>query len=342
MRLATNWISAEKAAFAFETGSYTIAAMLVRGVLALLFAGAVLAAGLGPHAVSEQPPRTNLAERLGYGPQERLLIIHADDVGVAHSVNRATFTAMDRGPVNSASIMVPCPWLGEVAEYAATHPDRDFGLHLTLTSEWKHYKWGPVSPWNRVSSLVDVYGHFYSTVQQALEQADASEAEAEIRAQVEKARSIGIEPTHLDSHMGVLFRTPELFEAYLNVGREYGIPVMVARTFATFAPHISEALHERDPVLDHLVMLNQMIEPEQWPEFYFNAIRNLQPGVTELIVHLAYDDKEMRGVTVDHPDFGSTWRQRDFDVMTSPELEAVLKEEGVRLITWREIQGLVH
>lgn len=316
--------------------------MLVRGVLALLFAGAVLAAGLGPHAVSEQPPRTNLAERLGYGPQDRLLIVHADDVGVAHSVNRATFAAMDQGTVNSASIMIPCPWLSEVAEYAATHPDRDFGLHLTLTSEWKHYKWGPVSPWDRVSSLVDGFGNFYPTVQQALEHIAPEEAEAEIRAQIEKARSVGIEPTHLDSHMGVLFRTPELFEAYVKAGREYGIPVMVAHTFAAFAPHISEALNERDPVLDHLVMLNQMIEPEQWPEFYFNAIRNLQPGVTELIVHLAYDDEEMRGVAVDHPDFGSAWRQRDFDVMTSPEFESLLKEEGIKPISWREIQALLR
>ena len=172
-------------------------------------------------------PLPTLAERLGYAADAKLLIIHADDLGVAHSVNEASIEALTEGLVNSGSLMVPCPWFPEIAAYARSNPGLDLGLHLTLTSEWKHYRWGTVLPANEVPTLLDSLGFMHATAEAAAAQMDPAQAEAEIRAQVERAIAFGIQPTHLDAHMGTLFQAPDLFEAYLRVGRDYGIPVFV-------------------------------------------------------------------------------------------------------------------
>ena len=152
-----------------------------------------------------------LAERLGYPRDAKLIIVHADDLGMAHSVNAATTKAFETGLVNSASIMVPCPWLTEIAAYARANPKADLGLHLTLTSEWTNLRWGPVMSKDRVSSLLDKDGSFHLTETEAAKAADPKEVELEIRAQIERARSLGIVPTHLDSHMGTLYQNKALF-----------------------------------------------------------------------------------------------------------------------------------
>src|SRR3954449_9517287 len=143
-----------------------------------------------------------IAERLGYPPDSKLLILHADDLAVAHSEDAASFDALDRGAVTSASIMIPCPWLTEVADYAKSHPDADLGLHLTLTSEWKSYRWGSIDSSDKVSSLLGPDGTLWSDTPLVAQHANPAEAETEIRAQVARAMALGIHPTHLDTHMG--------------------------------------------------------------------------------------------------------------------------------------------
>src|SRR6202162_5733322 len=162
-----------------------------------------------------------IAERLGYPPDSKLLIIHADDLAAAHSEHAASFDALNKQAVTSASIMVPCPWLNEVAAYAKQHPDADLGLHLTLTSEWKPYRWGPVESKDKVPSLLDPMGYLWPDTPAAVQNLKADEAEREIRAQIERAIAMGIHPTHLDSHMGILFSRPDLFAVYVKVAREY-------------------------------------------------------------------------------------------------------------------------
>src|SRR6266516_2540723 len=157
-----------------------------------------------------------VAERLGYPSDSKLLIIHADDLAVAHSVDSASFEALEKGAVTSASILVPCPWLTEVAEYAKAHPEADLGLHLALTSEWKTYRWGPVESKDKVPTLLDPSGTLWSQTAPVAAKARPEEAEREIRAQVEHALALGIHPTHLDSHMGTLFAAPGLFAAYVG------------------------------------------------------------------------------------------------------------------------------
>src|SRR5437660_930043 len=190
--------------------------------------------GVGvPVSAATQTPAKPLAERLGYPPGAKLLIVHADDLGMAHSVDAASVKAFESGLVTSGSIMVPCPWFPEIAVYARSHPEADLGLHLTLTSEWSLYRWGPVLTKDRAASLFDEGGYFYPTEDVAAAHISAREAEAEIRAQIERARAYGIQPTHLDSHMGTLYQNKELFDALMRVARDNGLPVRMSREALT-------------------------------------------------------------------------------------------------------------
>jgi len=281
------------------------------------------------------------AERLGYPAGSKLLILHADDLAVAHSADSASFDALNSGAVSSASIMVPCPWLTEVADYAKSHPDADLGLHLTLTSEWKTYRWGSVDSSDKVTSLLQPDGTFYSTSEQVAAKAKPAEAEREIRAQVERALAVGIHPTHLDSHMGSLFSTPELIAAYIKVAHEYHVPFLVVRPAGGSAPYMA-LLAPNDFVLDNVVIAGPGLQPAQTKDFYLNAVKNLQPGLTEMIVHLGHDDSELQAVMVDHPDFGAAWRQRDFDIVNSAEFEQALRDNHVILVHWRELQKVLN
>ena len=282
-----------------------------------------------------------IAERLGYAPDAKLLIIHADDLAVAHSEDSASFDALDKHAVTSASIIVPCPWLSEVAEYAKAHPDADLGLHLTLTSEWKSYRWGPVASANTVPSLLDPSGYLWPDTPQALGALKPAEVEREIRAQIERANALGIHPTHLDSHMGTLFSRPDLFAVYVKVAHEYKLPFL-----AFIAPdtptQLSSLLSDKDVLVNAVVIANPSIHPADWKTFYINAIKNLKPGVTEIIVHLGHDDAELQAITVDHSDYGAAWRQRDYDVMTSPEFKRAIEDNHVIPIRWRDLKKLLQ
>ena len=281
-----------------------------------------------------------VAERLGYPRDSKLLIVHADDLAVAHSVDAATFDALDKNAITSASIMVPCPWLTEVAAYAKAHPGADLGLHLTLTSEWKVYRWGPVESKDKVRSLLDPAGYLWFEAAPARQNIKAEEAESEIRAQVERAIAAGIRPTHLDSHMGVLFLRPDLFAAYVKVAHEYKLPFLAVR-FPDAPPQIFSLLNEKDVVLDSVIIATPAVHSNEWREFYANAVKNLKPGLSEIIVHLGHDDSELQAVALDHPDYGAAWRQRDYEIVTSPEFKKTLEENHVILVKWSDIKKLL-
>jgi predicted glycoside hydrolase/deacetylase ChbG (UPF0249 family) len=282
-----------------------------------------------------------IAERLGYPRDAKLLIVHADDLGMAHSVNVATMKAFETGLVNSGSIMIPCPWLAEIADYAHKSPRADLGLHLTLTSEWTSFRWGPVSPRDRVPSLLDKDGYFYINESEAAAHADPKEVELEIIAQIERARALGIHPTHLDSHMGTLYQNKALFEVFLRVARSQKLPVRVAKSWFTRPDFLPGMLNPDDVYIDRTLDITPSVPASDWARFYSDAIKNLEPGVTELVIHLAYDDAEMRGATFNHPDWGAAWRQRDFDFFTSEAFRKLLQENQVKLITWRELGKLI-
>jgi chitin disaccharide deacetylase len=303
---------------------------------------AVVVAGLllGLDASGRAQTKT-IAERLGYPADAKLLIVHADDLAVAHSVDAASFEALDKNAVTSASVMVPCPWLNEVAAYAKQHPNADLGLHLTLTSEWKSYRWGPVEATDRVRSLLDPAGYLWPETPGAAENIKPEEAEKEIRAQIERAMAAGIRPTHLDSHMGVLFAKPGLFAVLIKVAHEYKLPFMAPR-FPGDPNKLMPLLSPKDVIVESGVMANPTVRADQWKDFYGNAIRSLKPGLAEMIVHLGHDDSELQAVTIDHPDYGAAWRKRDYDFVTSPEFKKMLEENHMVLLQWRDLQKLLE
>jgi chitin disaccharide deacetylase len=299
--------------------------------LVLVLLGAIL--GSLMNAASAQ----SLVERLGYPAGTKVIIIHADDLGETHAVNAAAIQALERGAVNSASMMVPCPWFPEIADFAKSHPDADLGLHLTLTSERVYYRWGPVAPADQVSTLLDENGYLRHDWDDH-PRIDPKQVEIELHAQVERALRMGVHPTHLDSHQyRLIMNGKELFDAMLRVAHGYKLPVFVTRDWFAQYPYLASSVGPDDVVLDHTVTIDPDVAAQKWADFYLTALKNLQPGVTEFVIHPGFDDEELRAATRERPTWGAAWRQRDYDFFTSQEFRQALQRENIKLITWREL-----
>jgi predicted glycoside hydrolase/deacetylase ChbG (UPF0249 family) len=237
--------------------------------------------------------------------------------------------------------MVPCPWFPEIADYVKSHPEIDFGLHLTLTSERIYYRWGPVASKDKVQSLVDKNGYFHHDWSRDTH-IDPKDAELELREQIDRAYAMGIRPSHLDSHQYRLIKNgKELFEVFVRVAHAYRLPIFVARDWFAEQPYLESSLARDDIVLDHTVTIDPAVPPEKWVEFYKTALKNLQPGITEFVIHPAFDDDEMKAATRERETWGAAWRQRDFDFFTSQEFRLLLQEQNIKLVNWRQLGSAV-
>ena len=285
----------------------------------------------------------NLAELLGYPRDSKLLIIHADDMGLSHSVNTACIKAFDNKGITSGSIMVPCPWSPEIAAYVKDHPGMDVGIHLTMTAEWDLYKWGGIAPADQISSLLDKNNYFYPSVEALGKAAKAIEAEKELRAQIDRAIASGVEPTHLDTHMGSVMANPELVKIYLSLSDTYHLPVLFPRAYLSwFPPEMAKAMESKIFLLDNLFMLEPKMITGKWIDAYKKGIETMKPGLNEMIVHLAIDNDEMQAISKGHDDYGSAWRQHDLDLVSSAEFKDLLKTNHIILIGWRQIRDLMN
>jgi predicted glycoside hydrolase/deacetylase ChbG (UPF0249 family) len=298
-----------------------------KGIVALLLS--LLAFG-AVQSQTQNPPPKSVAERLGYPANSRLLVIHADDFGMSHSVNRAIIEALENHWVTSASILVPCPWFPEAARWAKTHPEADLGIHLALNSEWTTLRWGPVSAQPKGSSLLDPDGYLPLTTDYVASHAKISDVETETHAQIDKARAAGINLTHLDTHMGAIVTTPDLIKAYLGLGQAYKLPLLLDNRAEAVAASGSVLLNE-------LLEMRPGTPKSQWLDAYKKMLAPLSPGSYQLIVHLAYNDDEMQGATYDHPDWGAEWRQNDLDLVRSLEFQQLLKDQGFILLAWKDL-----
>jgi predicted glycoside hydrolase/deacetylase ChbG (UPF0249 family) len=278
---------------------------------------------------------------------KRSLIVHADDAGMCHSVNVATIEAMEKGIVTSTSILVPCAWFVEFAAYARKHPERDYGIHLTLTCEWDVYRWGPVAPRDQVPSLVDKDGYLWRDNDPVDTHVKLNEAEIELRAQIERARQFGVRLSHLDTHMGTLLSRPDLLELYVNLAIEYNLPIMFTRQATNpqmqflypalrgRGQQLLDALDRHHlPVLSSVLMLYQSGDHEARKRRYLNAFEILPPGVNEVIVHCGIDNAELSAITS-----SSTLRDSDRRLVTDPEVKADLERLGIKLTNWKQFQA---
>lgn len=280
-----------------------------------------------------------LSERLGLGPNERFLIVHADDLGLARSVNSAFITGFATGLINSGSVMVPSPWFEEIAAFSRSHPEADIGLHLTLTSERADRAWMSVAPPEQVPSIVDRDGCLLESWT-AENLRYPGEIEIELRAQIERAYAAGLHPTHLDCHQFRLqWSNSHLLAVYLRLSREYRLPILVSREWFSRFPHIKAVLNRDDIVLDRIVVIRNDVRPENWSQFYRRKLESLPPGITAMLIHPGIDDEELRSFFGDRLGYGAAWRNRDYDFFTSEEFRELLAKQRIRLITWREITG---
>ena len=283
----------------------------------------------------------NLAQQLGYTSSDKLLIIHADDLGLARSVNKASFEALSKEFVNSASVMMPSPFAEEVAAYYLEHPQIDLGLHLTFTAEWTDYKWPGVAPANKIETLLDDEGFLHQKKVTVIKEGINAEIKTELQAQIEYARALGISPTHMDSHEGTLFFDPAFFRTYIEVGHQNQIPVFVPKLLA---PHFDEhfPLPPQVVLVDQMFMALKGTELDAMESYYAEVLSSIKPGLNQLLVHLAFDDEEMKAITKDREAYGTKWRAKDYQVVSSRKFQDLLKQNEIKLIQWRDIQAVLY
>lgn len=307
--------------------------MVKRVRINLILTASVLLASVCSHA---QAAGKSVQERLGYPASARLLMIHADDLGMSHSVNRATLEALEKGWITSASILVPCPWFPEVARFSSSHPNLDLGIHLALNSEWQDFRWGPLTGRDKVPSLLDSDGYFPLDTPEVAKNAKMNEVETELRAQIDFARKAGISLTHFDMHMVAMVGSVDLVNMYRKLGRAYGLPVLLEPQ-GSHAPPKDATVSPDEFIVQKVVTMDPGVSAKDWVQWYEKALAALPPGAYQMTVHLGYDDDEMEGATAGHPDWGAAWRQQDFEMVKSPEFRKFLADQGFVLVGWREL-----
>ena len=307
-----------------------------------------------------QTTDSTYAEKLGYPKSARVLILHVDDAGMSYDSNEGAINAITKGAANSVSVMMPCPWVPGFVNYLKDHPGIDAGLHLTLTAEWDAYRWGPVAGKAAVPGLVDKEGALWSSVESVVANASADEVEKEIKAQLEKARTMGFEPTHLDSHMGTLFASPAFLLRYIKLGIDNHIPVMLPGGADIL---IQQQLHAPAAQIAQMQALGKMVWNAGLPVLddlhnvsydwtipegiknddkklqlfktgkYIEAIKSLQPGITMMIMHCTATTEVFPYISTSGP-----VRRGDMLAMMDPVFKKALTDEGIILTTWRELK----
>lgn len=280
-----------------------------------------------------------LAERLGFKAADKILIVNVDDVAGSHAANAAAIDALENGLATSATIMVPCPWFPEIAAYAKAHPNSDFGLHLTHTSEWRGYKWGPVASKSDVPGLVDPQGYLWPDIMNVYSHATPEQAYTEARAQIKKALDAGVDVTHLDSHMGTLQYNEQYFQVYRRLAKEFDLPLRMGSQEVLAA---AGGAHQRGQLdADGIVYPDYLIhggrdKGESMTDYWKRMLKGLKPGVTELYIHASVPGEEIQHVT-------NSWKDRatEYELFTKDaEVRRILESQGVKRIGYRALRDL--
>ncbi len=284
-------------------------------------------------------------KKMGYGPQDRVLITHIDDIGFCHASNVASFECLEVGAASCGSILTAAPWFLEAAEICRANPGFDVGVHLTLTCEYPVYRWPAVSTREVNSGLLDRQGYLWHTREDAVRHVESDAAETEMRAQIELALNEGLEITHIDTHMGSVVH-PKFLQRYLNLANEYNIPAFLPNITRDRLRELNRVENHDDyleileridaaqvPTLDEII-IDTLIPMEDKSQFYRDIIADIKPGLNHLLFHTAKMGEEL--LAVDKR--ASASRHADYLAWTDVSLKAFIEEAGIHLIGYRELK----
>jgi predicted glycoside hydrolase/deacetylase ChbG (UPF0249 family) len=299
----------------------------------------LLALWVAIDAAPLRPGSPSLAERLGFKPSDKILIINVDDVGNSHAANAAVIDAMENGLATSSTIIVPGPWFPEIATYAKSHPNSDFGVHIAHTSEWKTLKWGPVANKSDVPGLVDPQGYLWPDINSVYKNSNPEQAYLEAKAQIKKALDAGIDVTHLDSHMGTLQYNEAYFQIYRRLAKEFSLPLRMGSQELLAAQGGGQQRGQLDS--DGTIYPDYLIHGDRKPgeairDYWKRSVSALKPGVTELYIHASVAGDEIKHIT-------NSWEDRaaEYELFTrDAEIRRILDSQGVKRIGFRALRDL--
>ena len=322
-----------------RTNKSNLSAFRIIFVMAIIFSTSVL-------HVPAQNKITN-AEKLGFQKGEKVLLLHCDDAGMCEEANIAVQSYSLKNDIQSAAVMMPCLFAEDMVKWATKHPDADIGVHLTLTSEWKKYRWPPLSNAEKVPGLIDPEGKFWHEVPDVVMHASANEVETEIKAQIDKMIALGHQPSHIDTHMGTLYASPEYVKVFLKVAQEYQIP---ANAIDLSDPQVLEYYQKAGyPITDEVVKLLNNYSLPKLDNFtsvpngktytekranFIALVNQLKPGLTEIIFHPSIETDNLKSIT-------GSWQQRvwEAELFSDPVVKQFFADNNIVLTTWTEIMN---
>lgn len=271
----------------------------------------------------------SLVERLGYAPDDRLLILNCDDVGSSHAANLACLEVMTSGIATSGTLMVPCAWAREAVDLFA---GLDLGVHLTLTCEYPGYRWRSLTG---SASLHDADGFLPATIAEVFARASVQDVRTECRAQIEQALAWGVDVTHIDSHMGTNQVDPRFFEVYVEMALEFALPLrMVGPAIEARIGFPGRARAAAAGVVFNDEFVSQWGRPTG--ELMRSVLPKLAPGVAEVNLHPVHDGPELRGYDKREPQI----RIDDHAVAMDPAMAAFVADQGFKPISFRPLRDL--
>jgi predicted glycoside hydrolase/deacetylase ChbG (UPF0249 family) len=285
------------------------------------------------------------AEKLGFPKGKKILLLHCDDAGMCEEANIAVQSYILKGDVLSAAVMMPCPNAEEMVEWAKKHPTSDIGVHLTLTSEWKKYRWTTLTDPKKVPGLIDPEGKMWPEVMDVVTHASAKEVETEIHAQIDKMIKMGYKPSHIDTHMGTLYGSSEYAKVFFETAVKYNIPANaidlsnkeVADYYRAAGYPINDEMIKfleiyPLPKLDNFTSAPDGKSYENKRENFIKLVQSLKPGLTEIIFHPSILTENLKSFT------GSA-QQRAWEaqLFSDPVMKQFFKDNDIELTTWTEI-----
>lgn len=283
-----------------------------------------------------------LAERLGYKAEDKLLIITADDAGMCNAVNEAIILILQKNLVTSTSVMIPCPWSPDIIEFSKRNTQYSFGVQLTLTSEYKNkYTWKAINSEEKTPGLYNEKGMMQSDMLSLSKNATLSEIETELRSQIKRAYSLGLNPCFLNSHMFILLYNEDYFNIYVKLAEEFNLPIRFVG-LPDFQGNDTDKWKktlELKGILhpDYTIWneLDSIKNPNDFPAVMENVLKNLKPGVTELYIHPSIYSPEIRNLTTNY-----LRRVIEMDWTESPELQSLINNLNIKIISYKDLFNL--